>query len=566
MKIRKKLIISFMVVVVMSLVITITPIRTVATSIIEDLCMKQNLENVKMLTAMFSDQHSGEWKVSDGKLFKGSFPINKQDIISSFKEYTDEDDEFTYFAGDTRVLTSLKDTNGKYIVGTPASQTVIDEVLKKGNEFNIVTVLPNGRKYIAAYIPLKNKSGEAVGMFFSGVDYKIVSDVGQQIDIFAIIMALVAIILASIISFFTSKDFVNAIYKASKHLSKISQADLTENIEVKAYKRKDEFGNIFRSIGDMQTSISQIIRNVKTETTNIDNRIEETNTSISSLTSNVEDVSATTQQLSLKMEQAATSTKMMSHTSENIENAVNNIAEKASEGSNKAKEIIERAERLKNNAIISRNTANELSNSVNEKLKGAIEKTYAVKEIKTLSEAILSIAYKTNLLALNASIEAARAGEQGKGFAVVADQIRKLAEDSTSTVTEIQNITKIVLDSVNNLVDSSNEVLEFINTKVIDDYETLVSTGEQYSGDAKEINEMVNGFNKTSDELLDEIKEMVSFIRDISSSSIEAASASENIAEKAELVNEKTDAIYAQSRKIKESIEKLVNDVKVFNV
>ena len=113
-------------------------------------------------------------------------------------------------------------------------------------------------------------------------------------------------------------------------------------------------------------------------------------------------------------------------------------------------------------------------------MKRALEKSKEVKNINVLTESILQITEQTNLLSLNAAIEAARAGEAGKGFAVVANEIRNLAEDSRNAANKIQSMTMEVIKSVEDLASSSEKVLDFIGTKVIDDYKTMVSIGDQY--------------------------------------------------------------------------------------
>ena len=102
-------------------------------------------------------------------------------------------------------------------------------------------------------------------------------------------------------------------------------------------------------------------------------------------------------------------------------------------------------------------------------LETALREVEKVEVIKTLSQEILSIASKTNLIALNASIEAARAGEAGRGFAVVADEVRSLAEDSRTAVDNIQSVINEVVESVMALKDSSGTLLNFMKDRVIGD-------------------------------------------------------------------------------------------------
>lgn len=101
-------------------------------------------------------------------------------------------------------------------------------------------------------------------------------------------------------------------------------------------------------------------------------------------------------------------------------------------------------------------------------------------KINELTNNILNIASQTNLLALNASIEAARAGEAGRGFAVVADEIRNLAENSRDTANDIQNISVLVTEAVRVLSENAEEMLKFVGTDVIKDYDGFVDVVNQY--------------------------------------------------------------------------------------
>lgn len=348
-------------------------------------------------------------------------------------------------------------------------------------------------------------------------------------------------------------------------LDTVANGDLTKSVNDK-YKTGNEIGKLLFSADKMIDNLRRIIHGVNNESNNVNDSVTNLNSSITELTVQLEDVSALTEELAAGMQETAASTQEMNATSNEIGNVVDSIASKAQEGAVKAGEINRRAEELKANAVASQKRAYEIYTQTQNRLINAIDQSKAVDQINVLSDAILSITQQTNLLALNAAIEAARAGEAGKGFAVVADEIRKLAGESSNTVSQIQNITKTVVTAVKNLSDHSRQVLDFIDKQVIKDYETLVETGEQYSTDAEYVSELVTDFSATSEELMASIQNMLKAIDEVSVSANEGAAGTTSIAQKSSVVVQNAEEMVRLKESVKTSSEKLIKMVSTFKV
>ncbi|HEX9062684.1 MAG TPA: methyl-accepting chemotaxis protein, partial [Clostridia bacterium] len=329
---------------------------------------------------------------------------------------------------------------------------------------------------------------------------------------------------------------------------------------------EDEFGVIINSEGNVRKEFRNIIGKILDEAANLNKAVQAANSHMSHLEGGIMEVSETTEQLSSGIEETAASAQEMSASSAEIEKAVESIAERAQEGAKTADDISRRANELESNFKNSYENADKVFQNVKNKLQIALEKSNQVEKINVLADSILQITTQTNLLALNAAIEAARAGEAGKGFAVVAEEIRKLAEDSNKAVAEIQEVTKVVVNSVELLKENSNELLGFVSNDVNKDYQDMLKASLQYNKDAEHVNVIATDLSATSEELLASIQNIVRAINEVAQATNEAAAGTTNIAEKSFVIKNKSSEMLDSINSTKEGTKALVEMVSKFKV
>ena len=329
-----------------------------------------------------------------------------------------------------------------------------------------------------------------------------------------------------------------------------NKGSLTERVPVQT---KDEIATLAAGVNEFLDILQDVIGGVMSCSDEINRQQMHVNEVVEETNQNAGDTSATMEELAASMEEVSATVGYVSENTREAGASVEEVVSQAVSGTKFAEEIRNRAEELRKLAQNSRATADGMIKEFDVSLNASIEDSRQIEKIGNLTADILSIASKTNLLALNASIEAARAGEAGKGFAVVADEIRMLADSSKQTAGNIQQISAGVVAAVMTLAENAGSLVKFINERVMPDYEILERTGEQYLNDSITVDRMMG-------EMRESMENIGGMMRTVAESNENIAS---NVRESAQGVGGVVDNTAALAENMKGIVEALnqVSDV-----
>ncbi|OON96986.1 MAG: hypothetical protein ATN36_04460 [Epulopiscium sp. Nele67-Bin005] len=479
--------------------------------------------------------------------FKGAIVAN---IISNNLETTDINDPdlptafSNIFSNTLNIVHDSRSTDyiGTHISNllTPQSFSHIEQLTTAGKTFSTETSYQDGSNHLRIFAPVK--VGNDIWWASSGVEPSDLYSDATAITFLVVSVSVISLlVLVTVVKILVDKLLLplDNIVDAAGSIKK-GNLDITLDIT-----SEDEIGSLARRFVRMAEKLKGIIHEIEyvlgemakgdftvinTMNAKYDGQfapiktslitISETlSSSLKNINQSAEEVSQGAGEISSGTSELAKSTIEQSQIIENfvvatdeIAHHITNTMEQFKESeiiSNEAKQKAHNGAHTMSNMLTSMDAINESSQKISEVLK-----------------TVESIADQTSLLALNATIEAARAGEAGKGFAVVANEIRELADRSTESVKEIEEVIKTSIHSVEEGQAMANETA--------DSLQDIVETVEKNASITKKLLETSKEQQQSISELADGTKQIAALVQTNSATTEESASISEDLAQQAQ--------------------------------
>jgi len=419
-------------------------------------------------------------------------------------------------------------------IGTKVEIGTINEIINQVQTDNIpeakvITYTYNGIEKYASY---SINSSNHWSIFITAERSEILSLI-NNVSTQSLYISIILIIILTLLAYLFAGTITKSIKKITRLINITSELDFTwDDSYTYLSSRNDETGEMSRAIEKMRDIFKKMILQISDVSANISLSSNNLSDISNSVNDHASDNSATAEELSASMEETSATTEYISSSIEQVSKNSIEINEKATIGANLSKELITRAVELKKSTITATEKTQQIYEEVKENTNAAIKQSKAVDKINILTKTIKDIASQTSLLALNASIEAARAGDAGRGFSVVAVEIGNLAEQSSKTVINIAEVVTEVYKAVENMSKSLVQTLDFLEKKVLIDYQDFTKNSEQYNSDAETINDTMGSINNEINTLNTNVLTISESISEINSMISEASKAVSDVAEK----------------------------------
>lgn len=546
----------------LSMFLTLTVVKNAMVNEIRDA-----LKGTAAATLAAYDQNTGDYiESTNGDIWKGGYNISRsENLVDKIKDNSGMD--VTFFYGDRRVMTSALDKNGSRILGSPAGEKIVEKVLQGGEEYFSRAVSLDGVLTYGYYMPVYQNATTTnpIGMIFVG------SNKAEQDEAINALLRLVGIAVLVVMVL-----CIAAAYKIAASISKnmqssiqivktVAEGKLDVEIGDKMLSYKDEIGELSRAMLTLREALKSTIQEISR---NANHLLEASGT----LGDVAQQTSGAMQEMTQSVNKIAESSTEQAENSRNTSEHMRIMGSDITETSSAVGALDTNAAAMQKSSEKAVDTLDNLRR-INDEVERFIDEIRmqtnrtndSVQQIHQATALITSIAEETNLLSLNATIEAARAGESGRGFAVVADQIQKLADQSSQSSLEIEDISRTLMEDSAKAVEIMQQMQGIITSQNASMQDTQSIVKEVLG----EINASMNSIEMIKDSakrLEDSRNEVVQAVEELSEIAQDNASGTQKTYDAAQEASGAFEQVSTSAGRLREIADQLVGSIQYFKL
>ncbi|MCI5727336.1 MAG: methyl-accepting chemotaxis protein [Clostridium sp.] len=433
------------------------------------------------------------------------------------------------------------------------------EQIKSGNETGEVEYEGEKGKNIAYYQYI-DEHGWAVVFYDSEENiYGTANNNMSLLGIICIIFVLIIGILSFIMIYFSIKP-LHYVEEAIMNLSKLK---IRKNEKLTPWiGAKSEIGMIATAMDSLYGTMGDIVNTLSICSNSLKDTAIDMQNSSDVLISCISDNSKATTTFAERAEEIDCTVGKVENEITQIAKVVSGVEDRIKQGnihSNQLQKKVEKMQKMVNNTL--KNTSVQIAEN-QKAIEGAISKLQSLMRIDEMASQILDITSQTNLLSLNASIEAARAGEAGKGFAVVAEEIGNLANSSSQTATQIQDICNETKDNISQVQSCFDQVIMFLQNDIQMQFTEFADATKDYYNSIQNMQMIISDIAEASETFADTVKSIQEQIGEVSNVPDSQSITSQEVLEKAkqtEKTAETMTGIVSKNKENAKEISEIVN-------